>query len=123
MKKILITIIILLAVSSLLSCQRKAMKTVEPFAAGLPDDIKPDYIVSYGDKNITVQEKLIELRAHTENGKLLDDDKREIRFYRIACFGNPPDNYDEIRQREREEIARLRQDYTVIIMECDPMIQ
>jgi hypothetical protein len=122
MRKILIAVVLPLAVSSLWSCQRKAVKAAEPFA-DLPDDIKLNSIVSYGKKNLTVQEKLIQLRAYSENGALVDGNKKEIRFYRRACFGNPPHNYDEIRQREREEIARLQQSYTVIIMECNPMIR
>ncbi|GEM_PF-5784511 len=88
----------------------------------LPADIKADYIVSYGDKNVSVQEKLIELNADCVDGRLVDGNKREIRFFRVACFGNPPYNYDEIRQHEREEMARLRQVYTVVVIQCNPMI-
>jgi hypothetical protein len=88
----------------------------------LPNDVKADDIVSYGDKDISVQEKLVELNADCVDGRLVDGARREIRFFRVACFGNPPSNYDEIRQREQEEIARLRQDYTVIVIQCNPMI-
>jgi hypothetical protein len=88
----------------------------------LPNDVKPDDIVSYGDKNISVQEKLVELNADCVGGRLVDGKKREIRFYRVACFGNPPHNYDEIRQREQEEMARLRQLCTVVVIQCNPMI-
>jgi hypothetical protein len=88
----------------------------------LPADVKPDDIVSYGDKNISVQEKLVELNADCVDGRLVDGNKREIRFYRVACFGNPPHNYDEIRQHEQEEIEKLKQNYTVVVIECNPMI-
>ncbi|MDZ7362755.1 MAG: hypothetical protein ONB46_18810 [candidate division KSB1 bacterium] len=88
----------------------------------LPNDVKADDIVSYGDKNVSVQEKLLELQADCVDGRLVDGNKREIRFFRVACFGNPPYNYDEIRQREQEEIERLKQIYTVIVIECNPMI-
>jgi len=88
----------------------------------LPADIRLDYIVSYGKKEVTVRQKLIELKAHCDSGKLVDGNKREIRFFRIACFGNPPHNYDEIRQREQAEIEKLEQNCTVIAMECNPMI-
>ena len=52
-----------------------------------------------------------------------DGKGREIRFFRPACFGNPPADYEEIRQKESEELARLQKDYNVIILECDPRIQ
>ena len=89
----------------------------------LPENIRLEQVVSYGERNVTVEETLEAMNATCENGKLLDQNKKEIRFFRIACFGNPPYNYDEIRQREQEEIARLQQNYSVIVIECDPMIQ
>jgi hypothetical protein len=123
MEKILIVTILSITAMAFSSCHRKAAKSAQAFAACLPNEIKADYIVSYQERNVTVEEKLIELNAYCEDGKLFDGSKKEIRFYRIACFGNPPYNYDEIRQREREEIARLRQSFTVIVMKCNPMIQ
>ncbi|MCG3118276.1 MAG: hypothetical protein ALAOOOJD_00444 [bacterium] len=91
--------------------------------ACLPTDIRLEQIVTYGNQETSVREKLVALHAECDNGKLVDANKREIRFYRVACFGNPPYNYDEIRQREREEIAQLKQNYTVIVFECNPMMQ
>jgi len=88
----------------------------------LPEDIRLEQIVSYGKRNVTVEETLDAMKATCENGMLMDQNKKEIRFFRVACFGNPPHDYDEIRQREQEEIARLQQDYSVIVIECDPMI-
>jgi hypothetical protein len=122
MRTVLAIAILSITAISLSSCSRKATKPAQAFAC-LPNEIKADYTVSYRERNVTVEEKLIELKAYCEDGKLFDGAKKEIRFYRIACFGNPPYNYHEIRQREREEIARLRQSFTVIVMECNPMIQ
>lgn len=91
--------------------------------ACLPADIRLEQVVTYGKTETTVREKLIALQADCDNGKLVDANKKEIRFYRVACFGNPPYNYDQIRQREREEIAQLKQNYTVIVFACNPMMQ
>jgi len=98
------------------------MQTAAKQFACLPGDVKPDDIVSYGEKEVSAQEKLIELNADCIDGRLVDGNKREIRFFRVACFGNPPYNYDEIRQREQEEIEKLKQNYTVVVIECNPMI-
>ncbi len=89
----------------------------------LPEDIRLEQVVSYGKRSVTVAETLDAMQATCENGRLMDKNKKEIRFFRVACFGNPPYNYDEIRQREQEEIARLQESYCVIVIECDPMIQ
>jgi hypothetical protein len=89
----------------------------------LPEEIRLEQVVSYGKRNISVEETLEAMKATCENGRLMDQNKKEIRFFRVACFGNPPYNYDEIRQREQEEIARLQESYSVIVMECDPMVQ
>jgi len=121
MKKIYLLVIALLMVFALFSCQRKAMKPTSLFDA-LPAGIKLDHVVSYGKKEATVQEKPVELKACSKDGKLFDGNHREIRFYRLACFGNPPHDYDEIRQREQAEIEQLRQNFTVIAMECNPLI-
>lgn len=99
----------------------EAQKTAR-FAC-LPENIQLTHVVSYGKQNTTVEETLDALQATCENGKLIDQNKKEIRFFRVACFGNPPYNYEEIREREGEEIARLRENCTVIVIECNPMIQ
>jgi hypothetical protein len=103
--------------------QKKSPPVKTPHFACLPADIKLDYVSAYGKKEITIQEKLVELKADCVNGKLVDGNKREIRFFKISCFGNPPFNYDEIRRREHDEIEKLKLNYTVIVMECNPMMQ
>jgi len=92
----------------------------------LPKDVRADEVVSYGFKgkqNPTVEKKLIEMQARCRSGKLVDAKRREIRFFRVSCWGNPPDDYLEIQKRENEQLAKLKKRYTVIVFNCDPMIQ
>jgi hypothetical protein len=132
MAKIPVVVILSAAALSFAACRSTTPKNNQPVKtmeaakayrfACLPDDVKPSQVVSYGKRNVTVEEKLDAMKAACENGKLVDAQKREIRFYRIACFGNPPYNYNEIRMREQEEIAKLSETCTVIVLECNPMI-
>lgn len=92
--------------------------------ACLPKDVHGDEIVSYGwkgAKGVTVREKLGALKARCRNGKLVDTGGREIRFFRMSCWGNPPPDYLEIQQREKKELARLKKRSTVVVLECNPM--
>jgi len=92
----------------------------------LPKDVRTDEAVSYGMKGksiLTVERKLIEMKARCRRGKLIDAKRREIRFFRPSCWGNPPPDYLEIRQREDQELSKLRKHYTVIVFACNPMIQ
>ena len=94
--------------------------------ACLPKDVRADEIVSYGSRgksDTTVETTLVQMKARCRNGKLVDRKYREIRFFRPSCWGNPPEDYLEIRQREDEELAKLRRHYTVIVFGCNPMIQ
>jgi hypothetical protein len=92
----------------------------------LPKDFQLTDIVSYrkrqksDEKQITIEDKLVELKAHCKAGKLIDSKGKEIRFFKLSCFGNPPENIDEIVQKERQTLARLQKKYHVIVMECDP---
>jgi hypothetical protein len=94
--------------------------------ACLPKDVRLDEVVSYGrggKGSVTVEKKLLEMKARCRNGKPVDANKREIRFSRLACWGNPPPDYLEIKKREGEELQRLKKRYTVIVITCDPMTQ
>jgi len=94
--------------------------------ACLPKDIQLDESVSYsgkGNRKVTVEQKLAELKARCRNGKLVDLRRREIRFFRPSCWGNPPPDYLEIKKRENEELSKLKRRYTVIAFGCNPMIQ
>ena len=91
----------------------------------LPKDVRADEVVSYDDKgksSLTVKKKLIELKARCRKGKLVDAEGCEIRFFRISCWGNPPEDYLEIQKREGEELAELEKHYSVIVFGCNPMI-
>ena len=96
-------------------------------SACLPSGIEPSSIVSAerqaGNKviKVTVQQKLDKLSARCQNGTLVDSTGKEIRFYELAgCWGNPPDNYQDILQRQQQELATLKAQYTVIEMTCNP---
>jgi hypothetical protein len=91
----------------------------------LPKDVRADEAVSYGIKGksiLTVEKKLSEMKARCRRGKLVDAGGREIRFFRSSCWGNPPPDYREIRQRENGEVAKLKKRYTVIVFGCNPLI-
>ena len=94
----------------------------------LPESFKLTDVVSYGqkrkgsDEDITIKDKLVQIKARCKGGKLLDGKGKEIKFFKFSCFGNPPIDYDEIMQKEREEFDKLKKDYTVIVVECDPRI-
>lgn len=104
-----------------------------PFAGCLPADVQLGDIVEAhvvdsfsGDpppvvEKVTVEQKLTALQARCRDGKLVDGFGKEIRFYRlIGCWGNPPYNYQDILQRQQEEINTLKERYTVIEMTCNP---
>ncbi|MGB7923230.1 MAG: hypothetical protein WCF57_08300 [Pyrinomonadaceae bacterium] len=92
----------------------------------LPEDTTLKDVVTYkGDasKNVTVRDKLIALKAKCENGKLVDARRKEIRFFRIQCWGNPPADYRERQQRQQDELKELEKKYTVIVMGCNRFIE
>ena len=94
----------------------------------LPDGHKSTDVVSYREKRkgsdgyITIEDRLVELKAHCKDGRLIDGKGREIRFFKSACYGNPPSDYEELRQKELEDLQKLQKKYCVIVMECDPRI-
>ena len=92
----------------------------------LPKDVQLDDVVSYGktaNGNVTVQKTLIQMKAQCRNRKLTDAKRREIRFFRPSCWGNPPEGYLEIQQRENSELQKLKRTYAVIVFKCNPMMQ
>jgi hypothetical protein len=100
----------------------------QSFSGCLPETIKPADVVtsrlvgsSKTVKKVTVEQKLIQLKASCKNGKLVDAAGREIRFFRLeGCWGNPPADYQEILQRQSDELNQLKKHYTVIEMTCNP---
>jgi hypothetical protein len=109
--------------------QSKAMNDKDQQEAAqfdcLPDDIALKDVVAYrqkAERNVTVRDKLIELKAKCENGKLVDEHHKEIRFFRVQCWGNPPADYRERQQRQQEALKELEKKYTVVVMGCNPFI-
>ena len=91
----------------------------------LPEGIALKDVVTYrqkAERNVTVRDKLIELKAKCENGKLVDEHHKEIRFFRVQCWGNPPADYRERQQRQQEALKELEKKYTVVVMGCNPFI-
>ena len=92
----------------------------------LPDDITLQDIVTYSikpERNETVRDKLLKLKAKCENGKLVDEHSKEIRFFRLECWGNPPADYEERQQNQQDKLKELEKKYTVIVMGCDLRMQ
>jgi hypothetical protein len=83
-----------------------------------PSDFSLHEIV--GSPNVTVEKKLVELKARCRGNKLIARNGREIRLYRDACWGNPPADYQDILEKQRKEIAALKKKYTVVEIVCDP---
>jgi hypothetical protein len=66
----------------------------------------------------TVEQTLAELGAHVQDGKLFDAAGKEIAFYqRFVPGANLGDKANQERQqKEEEELARLRETFTVIVI-------
>ena len=99
-----------------------------PLAKCLPTDVKLNDVVEAsiaGNGNdqhkVTVESKLNELKATCDrDNKLIDGSGKQIVFYHlIGCWGNPPADYRELLEKKREEINKLKQQFTVIEMTCN----
>jgi hypothetical protein len=72
-------------------------------------------------EKVTVRDKLSALKASCNRGRLVDGAGREIYFYRLTgCWGNPPADYELILARQRAELEKLKKQYTVVEMTCNP---
>jgi len=68
---------------------------------------------------ITVIQRLNQLKARCKKGKLVDGKNRPIYLYpMIGCWGNPPDNYLDMLRQQDEEIQRLKKKYVVVQISC-----
>jgi hypothetical protein len=71
------------------------------------------------ERRTTVGTRLSQLRARCKNGKLLSSTGRQIRFVALlGCWGNPPENYQEMLAEQAKEIERLKKEYLVIQIPC-----
>lgn len=94
--------------------------------ACLPTDTRLDDVVTYdrkGNPSVTVKDQLTRMKARCRSGKLVNSRRREIRFFHQSCWGNPPPDYLEIRERENQELAKLKKRSIVIVFACNPMMQ
>jgi len=75
-------------------------------------------IISY--EITTVEKRLTELKAKYE-GKLVDNNGREIRFFNPLCRGVSQGFEEDRRAHEKSEneLAELKKNFTVIILHCD----
>lgn len=70
-------------------------------------------------RKISVNQRLIQLKAHCKGGKLVDVNDRQIYLYSMkGCWGNPPADYLDVLKRQEQEIQRLKRKYTVIQISC-----
>ena len=97
--------------------------------ACLPTDVEAAEVISVeplsgagrAPKKITVTTKLNQIGARCRNRRLVDAKGKEIRFYRLTgCWGNPPENYQEILDNQQKELAQLRRRYRVVEITCNP---
>jgi hypothetical protein len=95
-------------------------------SACLPPDVKPNEILAYSlnrAKDRTVLDELKQIKARCAKGRLSAPDKREIRFFRPSCWGNPPLDAQEILANEAKKLETLKKSYRVVIFQCSPMTQ
>lgn len=82
----------------------------------LPPDVKAEELIK---RDISVNQAVKKLKTKCYKGRLVDSKRRTVRFYRLqGCWGNPPQDYLEIMEAQRLEIASLRKKYTVIEISC-----
>src|SRR5258708_862619 len=84
----------------------KRLTSSSEFQKCLPADIKLNDVCSItGTKKSTVQDKLTELDAKCEKGKLKSAKGRPIAFYKMqGCWGNPPADYRQIMAEQQRKI-------------------
>ena len=118
------------------AAQSTPSKTVEKDRFDrLPENIKPETQIRKAIKNnkgetvsfeITTVEKILnELKAFYKNGKLVDGNGREIRFYEPLCRGvsRGTEEDEQDRKAKENELAELEKNNTVVILHCDPRRQ
>ena len=72
-------------------------------------------------EKITVNQTLKAMGSRCTKGNLVDKAGKQIRFYFLhGCWGNPPADYLGILNRQRIELDRLKKQYSVIEITCNP---
>ena len=112
----------------ILLCMNLVSAAPQRFQTCLPPGITASDVVSAQllkstntVKRITVEQKLIELKARCKKGKLVDAAGKELYFFRMTgCWGNPPADYQEILEQQDKELEKLKKRYRVIEMTCNP---
>lgn len=94
----------------------------------LPKDVTRDTLVSSPELEsakgktqgpVAVGEALRRLEARCLKGKLIDKTGREIYFvHLLGCWGNPPENYQQLLTLQAQEIQRLKKKHTVLEIPC-----
>ena len=94
----------------------------------LPADVAADEVIGVEQsgqnqirKEVTVKSKLGQIGARCRGKRLVDARGKQIHFYRLTgCWGNPPENYQEILDNQQRELTRLRRRYRVVEISCNP---
>ena len=94
----------------------------------LPPDVAADEVIGVEQsgqneikKKVTVKSRLGQLGARCRGKRLVDARGKQIHFYRLTgCWGNPPENYQEILDNQQRELTRLRRRYRVVEISCNP---
>jgi hypothetical protein len=106
------------------SASKEKYWTCLPNGIDRTDVVSTREVQSRGRREIrktTVDQKLKEVKASCRRGKLLDASGTEIRFYKLAgCWGHPSDDDREVLDRQNQELAKLRKNYRVIELTCNP---
>jgi hypothetical protein len=98
-----------------------------PDGAKLTDEvrevIKGDEGKVVSDEIITVEEKLKKIGAKYEDGKLVDSEGKEIRFYKPPVRGASQGFEEDQKQAksDAEELKELQEKYTVIVLYVNPL--
>ena len=80
---------------------------------------RPKVSKEESETRMTVGTRLAQLRARCKNGKLISSTGRQIRFVALlGCWGNPPENYQEMLAEQAKEIERLKKEFIVIQIPC-----
>lgn len=97
-----------------------------PDGVKLTDKVRTEFKGEDGETTyriITVEEKLKEIGAKFDQGKLVDSKRKEIRFYKPPVRGASQGFEEDQKQqaRDAEELKKLKEKFTVIILYINPL--